>query len=155
MKISQLRQYLQFDRSALQNPAVTKAILEMACDAKAWNEFTLTNDYAHFLLDMGFNMYECAHASFRRNYSNAVIIKRDPVNLELTFLDGRIDRYNSYVFYNKFLKRNAEYYSVERKSWKKRYFSIVRLWKSRKRKPEKRVSNYQLATNKLGDFIKS
>jgi len=149
MNTNQVRNYLLNDRTAMEKEGITLEYLKAATNNKEWHELLLSDKYDKILEALKVNPYERAHQAFRREYSHDIINKVDKINLKVTMLDGQTR--NAIFFDNSFIKMqkwiddlNARYNKRKRK-FIKEYLSQFK---------KKQVNNYQLAMNKLGDFIK-
>ena len=145
MKTNEIRNYLLNDRSAMDNKGIKLEYLEAATSDKKWDEFLLTNKYDDLLAAVKANPYERAHQAFRRENASMIIKSTDKVAMTITFLDGETQKADSFINFEKIVEAfNSSY------NRRKRKFINTYLAKFKK----KQVSNYQLACNKLGDFLK-
>jgi len=145
MKTNEIRNYLLNDRSAIDNKGIKLEYLEAATSDKKWDEFLLTNKYDDLLAAVKANPYERAHQAFRRKNASMIIKSTDKVAMTITFLDGETQKADSFINFEKIVEAfNSSY------NRRKRKFINTYLAKFKK----KQVSNYQLACNKLGDFLK-
>ena len=145
MKTNEIRNYLLNDRSAMDNKGIKLEYLEAATSDKKWDEFLLTNKYDDLLAAVKANPYERAHQAFRRNNASMIIKSTDKVAMTITFLDGETQKADSFINFEKIVEAFNSSYNK-----RKRKFINTYLAKFKK----KQVSNYQLACNKLGDFLK-
>ena len=144
-----VRNYLLNDRTAMETVGIELEYLKAATNDKEWHELLLTDKYDKLLEVMKVNPYERAHQAFRREFSHDIIRHVDKVNLRVTMLDGQ-SRGPKY-FENSFLKMEQWVHKLNsRYNKRKREFIKEYLGQFKK----KQVNNYQLAMNKLGDFIK-
>ena len=145
MKTNEIRNYLLNDRSAMDNKGIKLEYLEAATSDKKWDEFLLTNKYDDLLAAVKANPYERAHQAFRRDNASMIIKSTDKVAMTITFLDGETKKADSFINFEKIVEAfNSSY------NRRKRKFINTYLAKFRK----KEMSNYQIACNKLGDFLK-
>ena len=145
MKTNEIRNYLLNDRSAMENKGIKLEYLEAATSDKKWDEFLLTNKYDDLLAAVKANPYERAHQAFRRNNASMIIKSTDKVAMTITFLDGETQKADSFINFEKIVEAfNSSY------NRRKRKFINTYLAKFKK----KEMSNYQIACNKLGDFLK-
>lgn len=145
MKTNEIRNYLLNDRSAMDNKGIKLEYLEAATSDKKWDEFLLTNKYDDLLAAVKANPYERAHQAFRRNNASMIIKSTDKVAMTITFLDGETQKADSFINFEKIVEAfNSSY------NRRKRKFINTYLAKFKK----KEMSNYQIACNKLGDFLK-
>ena len=145
MKTNEIRNYLLNDRSAMDNKGIKLEYLEAATSDKKWDEFLLTNKYDDLLAAVKANPYERAHQAFRRNNASMIIKSTDKVAMTITFLDGETQKTDSFINFEKIVEAfNSSY------NRRKRKFINTYLAKFKK----KEMSNYQIACNKLGDFLK-
>ena len=145
MKTNEIRNYLLNDRSAMDNKGIKLEYLEAATSDKKWDEFLLTNKYDDLLAAVKANPYERAHQAFRRDNASMIIKSTDKVAMTITFLDGETQKADSFINFEKIVEAFNSSYNK-----RKRKFINTYLAKFKK----KQVSNYQLACNKLGDFLK-
>jgi len=145
MKTNEIRNYLLNDRSAMDNKGIKLEYLEAATSDKKWDEFLLTNKYDDLLAAVKANPYERAHQAFRRENASMIIKSTDKVAMTITFLDGETQKADSFINFEKIVEAFNSSYNK-----RKRKFINTYLAKFKK----KQVSNYQLACNKLGDFLK-
>ena len=145
MKTNEIRNYLLNDRSAMDNKGIKLEYLEAATSDKKWDEFLLTNKYDDLLAAVKANPYERAHQAFRRDNASMIIKSTDKVAMTITFLDGETKKADSFINFEKIVEAfNSSYNRPKRK------YINTNLAKFKK----KQVSNYQIACNKLGDFLK-
>ena len=145
MKTNEIRNYLLNDRSAMDNKGIKLEYLEAATSDKKWDEFLLTNKYDDLLAAVKANPYERAHQAFRRENASMIIKSTNKVAMTITFLDGETKKADSFINFEKIVEAfNSSY------NRRKRKFINTYLAKFRK----KEMSNYQIACNKLGDFLK-
>lgn len=145
MKTNEIRNYLLNDRSAMDNKGIKLEYLEAATSDKKWDEFLLTNKYDDLLAAVKANPYERAHQAFRRDNASMIIKSTDKVAMTITFLDGETQKADSFINFEKIVEAfNSSY------NRRKRKFINTYLAKFKK----KEMSNYQIACNKLGDFLK-
>ena len=145
MKTNEIRNYLLNDRSAMDNKGIKLEYLEAATSDKKWDEFLLTNKYDDLLAAVKANPYERAHQAFRRDNASMIIKSTDKVAMTITFLDGETKKADSFINFEKIVEAFNSSYNK-----RKRKFINTYLAKFKK----KQVSNYQIACNKLGDFLK-
>ena len=145
MTTNKVRNYLLNDRSALDNKGITLEYLEAATSDKKWDEFLLTNKYDDLLAAVKANPYERAHQAFRRQNASMIIKSTNKVAMTITFLDGETKTADSFINFEKIVEAFNSSYNK-----RKRKFINTYLAKFKK----KQVSNYQIACNKLGDFLK-
>ena len=145
MKTNEIRNYLLNDRSAMDNKGIKLEYLEAATSDKKWDEFLLTNKYDDLLAAVKANPYERAHQAFRRDNASMIIKSTDKVAMTITFLDGETKKADSFINFEKIVEAFNSSYNK-----RKRKFINTYLAKFKK----KQMSNYQIACNKLGDFLK-
>ena len=145
MKTNEIRNYLLNDRSAMDNKGIKLEYLEAATSDKKWDEFLLTNKYDDLLAAVKANPYERAHQAFRRDNASMIIKSTDKVAMTITFLDGETKKADSFINFEKIIEAFNSSYNK-----RKRKFINTYLAKFKK----KQMSNYQIACNKLGDFLK-
>ena len=145
MKTNEIRNYLLNDRSAMDNKGIKLEYLEAATSDKKWDEFLLTNKYDDLLAAVKANPYERAHQAFRRDNASMIIKSTDKVAMTITFLDGETKKADSFINFEKIVEAFNSSYNK-----RKRKFINTYLAKFKK----KQISNYQIACNKLGDFLK-
>jgi hypothetical protein len=149
MNTNQVRNYLLYDRTAMDVTGLKLEYFKAAMKDENWHQFLLSDEYDNLLETLKVNPYERAHQAFRREESHDIIKSVDKKNMIVTMLDGSTRR--PIFFENSFLKmqqwiqnKNSTY------NYRKRMFIKEYLGKFKKKK----MSNYELATNKLGDFLK-
>jgi hypothetical protein len=145
MKTNEIRNYLLNDRSAMDNKGIKLEYLEAATSDKKWDEFLLTNKYDDLLAAVKANPYERAHQAFRRENASMIIKSTDKIAMTITFLDGETKKADSFINFEKIVEAFNSSYNK-----RKRKFINTYLAKFKK----KQISNYQIACNKLGDFLK-
>ena len=145
MTTNKVRNYLLNDRSALDNKGITLEYLEAATCNTLWDELLLSHKYDQLLAAVKANPYERAHQAFRRENASMIIKSTDKVAMTITFLDGETQKADSFINFEKIVEAfNSSY------NRRKRKFINTYLAKFKK----KEMSNYQIACNKLGDFLK-
>jgi len=145
MKTNEIRNYLLNDRSAMDNKGIKLEYLEAATSDKKWDEFLLSHKYDNLLAAVKANPYERAHQAFRRENASMIIKSTDKVSMTITFLDGETKKADSFINFEKIVEAFNSSYNK-----RKRKFINTYLAKFKK----KEMSNYQIACNKLGDFLK-
>ena len=148
MKTNEIRNYLLNDRSAVDK--VEKRIfkleyLEAATSDKKWDEFLLSDKYDDLLAAVKANPYERAHQAFRRENASMIIKSTDKVAMTITFLDGETKKADSFINFEKIVEAFNSSYNKRKRKYINTYLAKFK---------KKQVSNYQLACNKLGDFLK-
>ena len=145
MTTNKVRNYLLNDRSAMDNKGIKLEYLEAATSDKKWDEFLLSDKYDDLLAAVKANPYERAHQAFRRENASMIIKSTDKVSMTITFLDGETKKADSFINFEKIVEAFNSSYNK-----RKRKFINTYLAKFKK----KEMSNYQIACNKLGDFLK-
>ena len=149
MNSMKVRNYLLNDRSAMDNKGIKLEYLKAATNDKEWHELLLSDKYDKLLEVLKVNPYERAHQAFRREWSHEIIKHVDKVNLKVTMLDGRT--HNTIYFGGSFIKMQ-KWVDKLNSTYNKRKRQFIKEYLAQFKK--KQVNNYQLAMNKLGDFIK-
>ena len=144
-----VRNYLLNDRTAMETEGITLEYLKAATNDNEWHELLLSDKYDKLLEVLKVNPYERAHQAFRRELSHEIIKHVDKVNLKVTMLDGRT--HNTIYFGGSFLKMQ-KWVDKLNSTYNKRKREFIKEYLAQFKK--KQVNNYQLAMNKLGDFIK-
>lgn len=145
MKTNEIRNYLLNDRSAMDNKGIKLEYLEAATSDKKWDEFLLTNKYDDLLAAVKANPYERAHQAFRRNNASMIIKSTDKVAMTITFLDGETQKADSFINFEKIIEAFNSSYNRRKRKFINNYLAKFQ---------KKEMSNYQIACNKLGDFLK-
>ena len=145
MKTNEIRNYLLNDRSAMDNKGIKLEYLEAATSDKKWDEFLLTNKYDDLLAAVKANPYERAHQAFRRENASMIIKSTDKVLMTITFLDGETKKADSFINFEKIVEAFNSSYNRRKRKYINTYLAKFK---------KKQVSNYQIACNKLGDFLK-
>ena len=145
MKTNEIRNYLLNDRSAMDNKGIKLEYLEAATSDKKWDEFLLTNKYDDLLAAVKANPYERAHQAFRRDNASMIIKSTDKVAMTITFLDGETKKADSFINFEKIVEAFNSSYNRRKRKYINTYLAKFK---------KKQVSNYQIACNKLGDFLK-
>ena len=145
MKTNEIRNYLLNDRSAMDNKGIKLEYLEAATSDKKWDEFLLTNKYDDLLAAVKANPYERAHKAFRRDNASMIIKSTDKVAMTITFLDGETKKADSFINFEKIVEAFNSSYNRRKRKYINTYLAKFK---------KKQVSNYQIACNKLGDFLK-
>ena len=145
MKTNEIRNYLLNDRSAMDNKGIKLEYLEAATSDKKWDEFLLTNKYDDLLAAVKANPYERAHQAFRRENASMIIKSTDKVAMTITFLDGETKKADSFINFEKIVEAFNSSYNRRKRKYINTYLAKFK---------KKQVSNYQIACNKLGDFLK-
>ena len=149
MNTNKVRNYLLYNRDACELFIGVREYLKAATNDKEWHELLLSDKYDKLLEAMKVNPYERAHQAFRREFSHEIIKHVDKVNLKVTMLDGRT--HNTIYFGGSFLKMQ-KWVDKLNSTYNKRKRAFIKEYLAQFKK--KQVTNYQLAMNKLGDFIK-
>ena len=145
MKTNEIRNYLLNDRSAMDNKGIKLEYLEAATSDKKWDEFLLTNKYDDLLAAVKANPYERAHQAFRRENASMIIKSTNKVAMTITFLDGETKKADSFINFEKIVEAFNSSYNRRKRKYINTYLAKFK---------KKQVSNYQIACNKLGDFLK-
>ena len=145
MTTNKVRNYLLNDRSALDNKGITLEYLEAATSNKKWDELLLSDKYDDLLAAVKANPYERAHQAFRRENASMIIKSTDKVAMTITFLDGETKKADSFINFEKIVEAFNSSYNKRKRKYINTYLAKFK---------KKQVSNYQLACNKLGDFLK-
>ena len=149
MNSMKVRNYLLNDRTAMETEGITLEYLKAATNDKEWHELLLSDKYDKLLEVLKVNPYERAHQAFRREFSHDIIKHVDKVNLKVTMLDGQTR--NTIFFGGSFLKMQ-KWVDELNSRYNKRKRQFIKEYLAQFKK--KQVTNYELAMNKLGDFIK-
>ena len=147
MKTNEIRNYLLNDRSAVDK--VEKRIfkleyLEAATSDKKWDEFLLSDKYDDLLAAVKANPYERAHQAFRRENPSMIIKSTNKVAMTITFLDGETKTADSFINFEKIVEAFNSSYNKRKRKYINTYLAKFK---------KKQVSNFHVATNKLGDFM--
>ena len=145
MKTNEIRNYLLNDRSAMDNKGIKLEYLEAATSDKKWDEFLLTNKYDDLLAAVKANPYERAHQAFRRDNASMIIKSTDKVAMTITFLDGETKKADSFINFEKIVEAFNSSYNKRKRKFINTYLANFK---------KKQMSNYKMACNKLGDFLK-
>ena len=149
MNSKKVRNYLLYNREACELFIDIPQYLKAATNDKEWHELLLSDKYDKLLEVLKVNPYERAHQAFRREFSHDIIKHVDKVNLKVTMLDGQTR--NTIFFGGSFLKMQ-KWVDELNSRYNKRKRAFIKEYLAQFKK--KQVNNYQLAMNKLGDFIK-
>jgi len=148
MKTNEIRIYLLNDRSALDNKGIELEYLEAATSDKKWDEFLLSDKYDDLLAAVKANPYERAHQAFRREESHTIIKSVNKAEMKVTMLDGQTRR--AKFFDNNFFKME-KWIEDQNASYNKRKRKFINTYLAKFKK--KQISNFHIASNKLGDFL--
>ena len=148
MKTNEVRIYLLNDRSALDNKGIELEYLEAATSDKKWDEFLLSDKYDDLLAAVKANPYERAHQAFRREESHTIIKSVNKAEMKVTMLDGQTRR--AKFFDNNFFKME-KWIEDQNASYNKRKRKFINTYLAKFKK--KQISNFHIASNKLGDFL--
>ena len=148
MKTNEIRIYLLNDRSALDNKGIELEYLEAATSDKKWDEFLLSDKYDDLLAAVKANPYERAHQAFRREESHTIIKSVNKAEMKVTMLDGQTRK--AKFFDNNFFKME-KWIEDQNASYNKRKRKFINTYLAKFKK--KQISNFHIASNKLGDFL--
>jgi len=148
MKTNEIRIYLLNDRSALDNKGIELEYLEAATSDKKWDEFLLSDKYDDLLAAVKANPYERAHQAFRREEAHTIIKSVNKAEMKVTMLDGQTRR--AKFFDNNFFKME-KWIEDQNASYNKRKRKFINTYLAKFKK--KQISNFHIASNKLGDFL--
>ena len=149
MKTNEVRNYLLYNREAVDVQGMELEYIKAATDNKEWDQFLMSNKYDDLLKILKVNPYERAHQAFRREESHTIIKSVDKRAMVVTMLDGSTRK--PLFFENNFFKMQ-EWVEKKNASYNKRKREFINNYLA-KFKKKKRVTNYELATNKLSDFL--
>jgi len=148
MKTNEIRIYLLNDRSALDNKGIELEYLEAATSDKKWDEFLLSDKYDDLLAAVKANPYERAHQAFRREEAHMIIKSVNKAEMKVTMLDGQTRK--AKFFDNNFFKME-KWIEDQNASYNKRKRKFINTYLAKFKK--KQISNFHIASNRLGDFL--
>jgi len=148
MKTNEIRNYLLNDRSALDNKGIELKYLEAATSDKKWDEFLLSDKYDDLLAAVKANPYERAHQAFRREESHTIIKSVNKAEMKVTMLDGQT---RTAKFFNNNFFHMEQWVIDQNASYNKRKRKFINTYLAKFKK--KQISNFHIASNKLGDFL--
>ena len=150
MKTNEVRNYLLHNREAVDVQGMKLEYLKAATQDQVWDQLLMSDQYDNLLKLLKVNPYERAHQAFRREESHTIIKSVDKKSMIVTMLDGSTRK--PIFFENNFFKMQ-EWVKKQNASYNKRKREFINNYLA-KFKKKNRVTNYELATNKLGDFLK-
>jgi len=144
MTTNKVRNYLLNDRSALDNEGITLEYLEAATCNTKWDELLLSHKYDQLLAAVKANPYERAHQAFRRDNASMIIKSTNKVSMTITFLDGETKTADTFINFEKIVEAFNSSYNKRKRKYINTYLAKFK---------KKQVSNFHMASNKLGDFM--